>query len=207
MVVASGLLALIVGGAFAAVLLAITDLRGTSDLRRQTREALVAADTLEKRIIDLETGLRGFVITRDDSFLEPSDVARAALPGAAQALERLAADEPIQLARVRRIVRSMDAYIRQFVVPLVDAVRRDDPSVRSLERTVTAAQRVGALRAGLNSFSESERARLSVRDADGEQAARRATVAAAVGIAGSVALIIIFSGYLTRVIVQPLAPR
>jgi signal transduction histidine kinase/CHASE3 domain sensor protein len=204
MAVASGLLAVIVGGAFAAVLLTITDLRGTTDLRRQTREALVAADTLEKRVIDLETGLRGFVITRDRSFLEPSNDARDALPDSARALERLAADEPVQLARVRRIVRAMNAYIRQYALPLVDAVRRNDPSVHSVERTVTAKQRVDALREGLNSFREAERTRLSARDADVDEATRRATAAAAVGVAGSILLILVFAGYLTRVIVQPL---
>ena len=204
MVVASGLLAVIVGGAFAAVLVAITELRGTTDLRRQTREELVAADTLEKQVIDLETGLRGFVITRDESFLEPSNVARAALPRSARELERLAADEPVQLARVRRIVRALNAYIQDYALPLVRDVRRNDPSVRSVERTVTAKQRVDALREGLNSFREAERVRLSGRDADVDQAARRATAAAAVGFGGSIVLIIVFSGYLTRVIVQPL---
>jgi CHASE3 domain sensor protein len=142
MVVASGLLALIVGAAFAAVLLAITDLRGTTDLRRQTRDALVAADTLEKQIVDLETGLRGFVITRDDGFLEPYRDARAALPGSASALERLSAHEPAQLARVRRIVRAMNVYLEDYALPLVDAVRRNDPSVRSVQRTLTGKRRV-----------------------------------------------------------------
>src|SRR3954466_4596080 len=94
MVVASGLLAMIVGGAFAVVLVTNAELRGTTDLRRETREALVAADTLEKNVIDLETGLRGFVITRDESLLEPSNDARSGLPESERALERLAADEP-----------------------------------------------------------------------------------------------------------------
>jgi signal transduction histidine kinase len=204
MVVASGLLALIVGAAFAAVLLAITDLRGTTDLRRQTRDALVAADTLEKQIVDLETGLRGFVITRDDGFLEPYRDARAALPGSASALERLSAHEPAQLARVRRIVRAMNVYLEDYALPLVDAVRRNDPSVRSVQRTLTGKRRVDALREGLTSFREAERVRLSTRDADGDTAARRASAAAAVGIGGSVLLIIVFSGYLARVIVRPL---
>jgi signal transduction histidine kinase/CHASE3 domain sensor protein len=204
MIVASGLLAVIVGGAFAAVLLTITDLRGTTELRRQTREELIAADTLEKYIIDLETGQRGFVITRDESFLEPARVARAALPGSARALERLAADDPVQRARVRRIVEAVNAYIRDYALPLVEAVRRNDPSVRSVARTLTAKQRVDALRQGLNSFREAERARLAVRDADVDTASRRATAAAAVGIAGSILLILLFAGYLTRVIVRPL---
>ncbi len=203
-VVASGLLAIVVGGAFAFVLLTITELRGTTDLRRETREALVAADTLEKHVIDLETGLRGYVITRDDTFLEPSNLARASLPASEQAFERLAADEPVQLARARRIVQATNAYVREFALPLVEAVRRNDPSARSLERTLAAKRRVDALRASLNSFGEAERVRLSRRDADVDDAARNATVAAAVGIAGSILLIVLFSGYLTRVIVQPL---
>jgi signal transduction histidine kinase/CHASE3 domain sensor protein len=204
MVVASGFLAIIVGGAFAIVLLTITELRGTTELRRDTREALVAADTLEKQVIDLETGLRGFVITRDESFLEPANDARAALPASSRALERLAADEPVQLARVRRIVRAINAYVGQYALPLVDAVRRNDASARSVERTEAGKRRVDALRAGLHSFRESERVRLSARDADVDDAARRATVAAAVGFAGSILLILVFAGYLTRVIVQPL---
>ena len=204
MVVASGLLAIVVGGAFAVVILTSTDLRGTTELRRETREALVAAETLEKQIIDLETGLRGFVITRDDSFLEPSNEARAALPRTASELERLAADEPVQLARVRRIVRALNEYLRQYATPLVAAVRRNDPSVRSVERNVAAKQRIDALRSGLKSFGEAERTRLSERDADVDQAASRATVAAAVGVGGSILLILLFAGYLTRVIVRPL---
>jgi signal transduction histidine kinase/CHASE3 domain sensor protein/soluble P-type ATPase len=204
MVIASGLLAMVVGGTFAYVLLTITELRGTTDLRRQTREELVAADTFEKHVIDLETGLRGFVITRDESFLEPANEARAALPESARALERLAADEPVQLARVRRIVGAMNAYLGQYALPLVDAVRRNDPSARSVDRTLTAKRRVDALRQGLNSFRDAERVRLSTRDADVDVAARRASAAAAVGIAGSILLILLFAGYLTRVIVQPL---
>src|SRR4051794_1081093 len=204
MVVASGFLAIVVGGAFAAVLLTIDDLQGTTDLRRQTREAIIAADALEQNVIDLETGLRGFVITRDAIFLQPSNDARASLPDSTRNLERLAADQPAQLARARRISRAVDAYIRQYALPLVAAVRRDDPTVRSVKRTLAGKRRVDALRDSLTSFRTAERTRLATRDADVDTASHRATAAAVVGIAGSILLILIFSGYLARVIVRPL---
>jgi signal transduction histidine kinase len=204
MVVASTVLALIVGGAFAIVLVLITELRATTDLRRETRDFLVAAERLEKHIIDLETGLRGFVITRDESFLEPSDAARTALPGSARALERSASDVPVERARVERIVRAVDRYVNEYALPLVAAVRRGDPSARSVEDTLTAKRRVDALRANLNSLREAERVRLSVRDADLERAAGRATAAAAIGIGGSVLLALGFIGYFTRTVVRPL---
>jgi signal transduction histidine kinase len=204
MVIASGLLAVIVGGAFAIVLVTITQLRGTTDLRRETRELLVAADALERQITDLETGLRGFVITRDESFLEPANEARAALPAAERTLEQRAAGDPVQRARARRLVAATSAYLDQYALPLIADVRRDDPSAHGLERTLTGKRRVDALRAGLNSFREAERVRLSVRDADVDEAARRAIAAAAIGVAGSIVLVVVFCGYLTRVIVRPL---
>lgn len=204
MVVACAVLATIVAGTFAVVLVFISQLRETTELRRDSRELLVAADTLEKHVLDLETGLRGFVITRDNSFLDPSNDARAALPGSARALERLASDEPVEHARVQRIVRAMNAYLTDYAAPLVAAVRRNDPSANSVERTFAAKQRVDALRAGLNSLREAERVRLIGRDADLEAAARRATGAAAVGIAGSLLLVLVVAAYLARVIVRPL---
>ena len=86
---------------------------------------------------------------------------------------------------------------------LVNAVRRRDASARSAERTVAAKQRLDGepvdqlQRIGAHSARRARRRRR-------QNAARRATAAAAVGIAGSILLILVFVGYLTRVIVQPL---
>jgi CHASE3 domain sensor protein len=84
--------------------------------------------------IDLETGQRGFVITRRQQFLEPWDAARAAFPREAEALADLV-DDPIQQARIRRIIQSARAYIRDYSIPLVSAARRNRPSARSLAAT------------------------------------------------------------------------
>jgi len=204
MVAASVVLACIVGGAFAVVLIFITELRATTELRRQTREFLAAADSLEKRVVDLETGLRGFVVTRDESFLEPSNAARGALPATAQTLARRASELPIERARVHRILRALDDYVEVYAGPLVDAVRRGDPFARSVEHTIAAKHRVDALRAGLTGLRDAERVRLAARDADLERAAVRATAAAAFGIVGSIVLALGYVGYLSRVILRPL---
>lgn len=204
MVLASGLLAIIIGGAFAALLFAITDLREATDQRRDTREELVAAEALESVIIDLETGLRGFVITGEDRFLDPATTARAAFPGTLNALEELAVEDPVAVAQVGRIAQAARRYIREYAQPLAAAVRRNDPAARSVETTDEGKRRSDALRSGFARFREAERALLAAREVEADVAAHRATVAAAVGIAGSVLLILLFTGYLTRVMVQPL---
>ena len=80
MVLASGVVAILVSGAFVVLLLAIENLRESADETRDAREELIAADRLEKLVIDLETGVRGFVITGEESFLAPWNKARAAFP-------------------------------------------------------------------------------------------------------------------------------
>ncbi|MCW2765199.1 MAG: Histidine kinase [Nocardioides sp.] len=204
MVVASGLLAILVGTAFAALLVAITNFRAATDHRRDTREELVAAEALEKLVIDLETGLRGFVITREERFLEPWTAARAALPEAVGTLERLASDNSLELARVRRIVQAVTAYVQQYAVPLVAAVRRNDAFAHSVEATDAGRRRIDALRGSFDRFSQAGRADLDARETAADEAASRATVAAGLGVAGSIILIFAFTGYLARVIVRPL---
>ena len=203
MAIASLLLALIVGGAFAVLLLAISDLRASGRLVTHSREQLAAADRLEELVIDLETGVRGFVIARQERFLEPWKAARAAFPDEARTLERLA-DEPGQKELVQGIARDTAAYIKEYAVPLLNAARQNKPAPRSIAATAEGKRRVDALRGSFDRFRSVERALLNERQRRDDTTAGRAVTAATVGLAGSVVLIFVFGGYLARAIVGPL---
>ncbi|HEY6890036.1 MAG TPA: CHASE3 domain-containing protein, partial [Solirubrobacter sp.] len=71
LVAASILLALVVGGGFTVMLLAIDELRTDDRRTRRAQRVTVAANQLEQLLLDLETGERGFVLTRQDQFLAP----------------------------------------------------------------------------------------------------------------------------------------
>jgi CHASE3 domain sensor protein len=81
MVVASGLLALVIGTAFAVLLVSVADLRAQERLTARSQQVLVSANQLERLVVDLETGVRGYVITGKGQFLQPWLAARAAFPG------------------------------------------------------------------------------------------------------------------------------
>jgi signal transduction histidine kinase len=204
MVLASGVVALLVSGAFVVLLLAIDNLRESADETQDAREELTAADRLEKLVIDLETGLRGFVITRQGRFLDPWNEARAAFPRQAGMLERLVADDPGHLRRVRRITQEVRSYIRDYATPLVAAARRGEASARSVATTEEGRRRVDGLRAEFDRLTATERARITAREESADAAARRAVAVGVAGIGGSIVLILVFTGYLTRVIVQPI---
>jgi signal transduction histidine kinase len=201
-VLASGLLALVVGAAFAILLVAIVDQRGSRELALHSRTELSAADGLLKLLIEVETGQRGFVITRKERFLEPWRAARTALPERARRLARYA-DDPGQARRAREIARVSTSYIRDYSVPLVNAARRGEASARSVAATEEGKRRVDALRGRFDRFRTVERDLLEARqdrvDADG----RRAIVVAAAGVVGSTLLIVLFGVYLARGIGRP----
>ena len=94
MVVASGLLALVIGAAFAVLLSSVADLRAAERRARESESVLVVANRLERLVVDLETGQRGFIITGQEGFLQPWRDAQTAIPGQAAALERLVAGNP-----------------------------------------------------------------------------------------------------------------
>jgi CHASE3 domain sensor protein len=143
--------------------------------------------------------LRGYVITGEERFLEPWNAARAVFPAQARTLERLAGDDLDDLRRVRTIVQGVASHIQEYATPLLEAVRRNDVSPHSIATTDEGKQRVDALRAEVNSLRTVEHARVSTRQGRADAAAGRAVV----GVAGSLLLVLVFTGYLTRVIVLP----
>ena len=204
MVLASGVVALLVSGAFVVLLLAIDNLRDSAADTRAARDDLIAADRLQQLVIDLETGVRGFVITREETFLAPWNRARSVFPEQARGLERLVAHDPGQLRRVRRIARETRSYIRDYATQVVEETRRGGPSARSLEVTEEGKRRIDRLRAEFEGLLRAERAGITAREESADASAERAVAASVAGIGGSIVLILIFTGYLTRVIVQPI---
>jgi signal transduction histidine kinase len=196
-------LALLVGGAFAILLRAIAEQRNAGRLAIRSQQVLAATNALERRVLDLETGQRGFVISGDARFLQPWSAARDALPGASDLLVSLSAGVPAQQRRARRLVASIDSYVGDYSVPYVRAARRHDPSVRSAGVLDEGLRRVDALRHQFDGITSAERALFDSREQRSATDANRATVAAVVGLAGSVCLIVLFAAYITRGIVIP----
>ena len=116
MALATTALALVVGAVFAALLLTGEKARNAEHSALHSQDVLVAANELELRVLDLETGQRGFILTRQMEFLAPWQQAMAALPPEGRALLALVARDPAQEARVRKIVAAAHSYIYDYSV-------------------------------------------------------------------------------------------
>jgi signal transduction histidine kinase len=200
---ASGALALLIVAVFTVMFVAISAQRDSRDSALATRAQLTTVDRLLTLLIDLETGQRGFVITRKQSFLEPWKVAVTTLPAGARALARNA-DNPGQRRRARAIARDIAVYIRDYSAPLVRAAQRGDPAARSLRVTEEGKRRVDALRVQFDRFRNAERDLVEAREHQADADSNRAIVAAVAGLVGSLVLILLFAIYLGRRIASPI---
>jgi CHASE3 domain sensor protein len=66
---AFGLLAVLAGSVFTVLVFTLGDQRDARALARNSRAEVAAADRILQLVLDLETGQRGFVITRRTRFL------------------------------------------------------------------------------------------------------------------------------------------
>ena len=68
-----------------------------------TDHVIASASQIQKLSIDQETAMRGFLITGDETFLGPYEVAKPMLGVEAAALRQLVSDNPPQVNRMDRI--------------------------------------------------------------------------------------------------------
>ena len=203
-VLASAVLALLVGAVFVVLIRAVTHERDSADQAIRSQEMIAAANRLERLVLDLETGQRGFAITGNERFLEPWLAARDAYPRLADALETATGGGLNgQAEAARRITAAIDTYIAQYSVPLVEAARRGEPSATSDATLDEGKRRVDDLRAEFDAFVDAERARFRTREEGADDDAQRALILAAAGLAASTLLIVLFGTYLTRAVALP----
>ena len=200
---ASALLAVFVGGAFVILLRQVDTLRASGRAVSETRTEFATLDRLEKLVIDLETGLRGYAITGQDRFLQPWRAARSAIPAETRRLEALA-DGPWQVAQGRMIARGIDSYLADYSLPLIAAVRRDKAAGLNVAVTEEGKRRVDALRGHFATFRAVERRRLTARQQRDDRDAARATTVAVIALGASVVWVLLVGGYLLRSIAVPL---
>jgi signal transduction histidine kinase len=203
MFVASAALALVVGAMFAVFLLAVQVARKAERSALHSQDVIIAANAVERRVLDLETGQRGFILTHQTEYLEAWQQARESLPAEEQGLLNLVTGDPAQEARVREIVRATSSYIDDYSLPLVNEVRQGDPAANTVNATAEGEARVEKIRENFDQLLAAEH-RTSVATAlASTDAAHLAYAGAGIAVGVSIVLVALYAGYLTRAIVGP----
>jgi signal transduction histidine kinase len=135
------------------LVIAVTAVERTADVRNDLVDRLYPAEAENLRLlaalVNEETGVRGYAVTRREDFLAPYEQGRRDETRAFAALERLARASPDEelprdLAAVRR---ATDAWRTGWAVPVIDDVRAGRQAARGLDE---GKMRFDAVRASLD---------------------------------------------------------
>lgn len=190
----------------AAVTLAATNSsRDTSDAVARSADILQGGQRLLLAAIDSETGVRGFLITGDDRFLEPWNTGRATFDAEATALRAAVAGDPLQLARLQRMVDVEQQWRTQVAEQHILARRAGAIDAATIERAGTGKALKDQVRTAGNEFTAAQRAILDRRIAANDRAVDRARVASIIGPALVAVILLLLAVALARNIAGRLA--
>ena len=146
----------IAGGVIGALVfvLLIAYLLSTIALVEQTDRVTRSAAEAQRRSIDMEAGVRGYLLTGEASFLEPYDSALARMKDDLGALRMLVADNRAQAERVDRIASLQNAW-NAFASELIER-RRNGGEVAEAVRLGSGKRVTDDMRAEYAAFMEAE---------------------------------------------------
>src|SRR5436190_1116799 len=203
LVVGSALLALVVAAAFGVLVFAVTTLDDATKRERHTKAVTAETLRLERLVLDLDTGLRGFVLTGKDDLLAPWTSARAALPKSLREFQQLASTIAGERRRAMTLVASIDQYVNDYAVPVVEIARESPAATRQTFVSQEGAQQLAAVRDRFADFLSRESAVAAARTSTAQRRSDEAIAAAVAGLIASALLIIGFGLYLARSIARP----
>jgi CheY-like chemotaxis protein/CHASE3 domain sensor protein len=129
-----------------------------------TERVIGNANEISKLSIDMETGMRGYLITGDETFLQPYDIAKSRIASETAALSGLVGDNPQQVDRLRRIA-SLQAQWNEFGQNAID-LRRQQGNYQEVIRAGRGKAVTDEMRREFLAFIAMERRLLQDRNED-----------------------------------------
>jgi signal transduction histidine kinase len=189
---------------FVLLFIAIIGLRDAGTTARESKAVLLASDRLERLVFDLDENTRAIVLTSGASFLRSYYADQAVFPSEEKNLERLSARSgAAQATWARQIVSANDAYLHDYLAPLVNTARSDRSAARAMVGSGHGLQQLSSLREQYASFENAQLKVAAASEQGSIDAARKAAITAVISAVGALLVIGCFVGYLMRVIIRP----
>lgn len=165
----------------------IERLLGTSGDVQHSDLVIAEANHLLKIIIDMETGVRGYVVTGEREFLQPYDEALLVIDAEEQALIDLVSDNKPQQQTVQKIREIRKSWLA-YAVNLIET-RSKGGDAASIVKSRVGKRQMDAIRAQFSSFIAAEEQLRDLRSTKARWAANYIlAVAALIALIGGAAL-------------------
>jgi putative nucleotidyltransferase with HDIG domain len=156
--------------------------------RNHADHVLDTVNTATDQVIDVEMGLRGFALTRQQRFLQPFWSAQAELPVTMTRLVTLTQDDPAFTAPAHAIEIAVADYVHGFALPLMRRIAATRPV--NMERQALEGQlQVNRLRVAFGRLQRAVRAQQRAAAVRVRSENRRVRRIGLLGLAGALALL------------------
>jgi signal transduction histidine kinase len=201
---ASATLALLVGAAFTALILAVSAQREANAREARSKDVTAASLQLEKLVSDAESGFLSFTVTRLENSLEPYESAKQQLPASLGELRTLVADDPSQRTRVQGLTTQINEYVHVFIVTLIPLLR-EEPRIREDSAVAQNSEaQTDEIRRRFMAFRAAEDKLAAQAAVDAEERTDLAVIVGALAVGASMALITLFGIVLARSVGGPI---
>jgi signal transduction histidine kinase len=201
---ASALLAVLVCAGFGVLAVATTSLEDATTREHRSKDVTVATLKLEKLALDLDAGIRDFLVTRKSRLLAPWHAATRELPRQFHELERLVRDDPAETRRVADLKGMIDEYQSDYAQLVIDIAKVTPAAVRTHLVAAEGERRIAVIRKRFESLLALETDRAAANAASAASEKRRALAIGITVLAMSLVLILLFGFYLARAVAEPI---
>jgi len=152
-------------------------------------DVLVRLQRVFSFVKDAETGQRGYLLTGAESYLDPYEKARVALPGEVQSLQSAVKSDPEQQRRLDAFVQTIDEKLAELSQSIALKRSGDSEAALALVRTDRGKSLMDRIRDLAAEMGRSQRALLVTQQADWQQTADYSTYVTLGGAAVLLAMI------------------
>ena len=182
----------------------ISRLAETSALVAHTRQVLEVISSLNLAAVDTETGERGYIITGQESYLEPYRQGLATIDQDLRKLRELTADNPGQQRRLDRLEPMLKDSSGSLAQGISLRQSQGQDAARDWVARGDGKKQMDAIRVTLAEIAAQENELLRVRAEDADAVAHTTRLVIILGTIGAVVVLGLTGFFLTRNISAPL---
>ncbi len=156
-------------------------LRETSDWVEHTYEVLATVRYILAHVVDMETGLRGYLLAGQKEFLEPYNAGQTQFAADLRELKNIVSDNPAQGRRLDAIRQSVETWTNQVAIPaitlreMVSTGEKTLNDVQAFTSRKLGKQYIDAVRGDITAFEKVESDLMAERKASAEKAQQAIT--------------------------------
>ncbi len=187
----------------------VKSLLKSSDMVDHTHVVVERAMSIVASAVDMETGMRGYLLAGKEGFLDPYEGGKKSFLEQVKVLKRTVNDNPAQVQLLEEVEENINAWVKDVTEPAIQ-LRRDIGDEKSMNDIVEVVGEAKGkkyfdkFRNQMKTFEEREVSLMAQRQQEAKNTAGNTTRAIILGTLGTIFMAVLISYFLGRAIVNPI---